>query len=131
MTQAMMRKGLVIAATAAVLGGGAWALAAAPGMPATSPPAAHGVQLQAAETAVLNGANAQGAREIQALQAAKQALQTAQAHLQAETRAAAGYRTAALQATLRAQQLSAQLQAAAQAPRYRGDDGGYRRGRDH
>ncbi len=129
--QALIRQGIIATVAAAVLGGGAWALAAAPGMPAAAPtPAPSDTRLQAAETAVLDGANAQGSQEIQALQAAKHALTTLQTQLQAQTRAAARYRTAALQATLRARQLAAQLQAA-QTPRYRGDDGGYRRSRDH
>ncbi len=131
MAKLQIRQGVIAAVAAAIVGGGAWALAAAPGMPAAAPaPSASGSQIQAAETAVLNGANAQGSQEIQALQSAKHALTTLQTQLQAQTRAAAAYRAAALQATQRAQQLAAQLQAA-QTPRYRGDDGGYRRSGDH
>ena len=125
------RRGLVAAFAAAVLGGGAWALAAAPGMPVTAAAATGSRgQLEAAEAAVLAGANAQGVREIQALQAAKSSMATLQAQLQSQTQAAAGYRAAAVAATQRAQQLAAQLQAAQGTP-YRGDDGGHRSGGDH
>jgi len=130
------RRLLVALVAGAGLAAGGWAVHVAPGMPSsavqspTGGPSAlrtllAGVEQQSVrgEQLVLAQANAQGGTEIAALKAARAGVQHTQAQLTQALGAEAAYRQAALQATARAQQLAAQLQAQA-ARAHRGDDGG-------
>lgn len=129
------RRILVALTAGAGLAAGTWALHAAPGMPAAAPGSTPGQaalralvarlegQSVLSEQQVLQQANTQGTAEIAALHAAQSGLARTQAQLATAVGAEAAYRQAALQATARAQQLAAELQAQTARAR-RGDDGG-------